>query len=156
MSTPTLGHAAPEFEALSTAGTIRLSDSLGHKFVLYFYPKDNTPGCTTQTKDFSENHDAFRAADCFIAGVSRDSLKSHEKFSTTLGLPFPLISDPDEVLCNLYNVIRMKNMYGKTVRGIERSTFLIDANGKIAHEWRGVKVPGHVKEVLGVVRGLSA
>jgi peroxiredoxin Q/BCP len=156
MTTPTLGQTAPAFEAISTAGTIRLSDTFGHKLVLYFYPKDNTPGCTTQTKEFSENHDAFRAADCFIAGVSRDSLKSHEKFSTTLGLPFPLISDPEEVLCNLYNVMRLKNMYGKTVRGIERSTFLIDASGLVIREWRGVKVPGHVKEVLGVVRSLPA
>jgi peroxiredoxin Q/BCP len=156
MTTPTLGQAAPAFEAISTAGTIRLSDTFGHKLVLYFYPKDNTPGCTTQTKEFSESHDAFRAADCFIAGVSRDSLKSHEKFSTNLGLPFPLISDPEEVLCNLYNVMRLKNMYGKTVRGIERSTFLIDANGQVVREWRGVKVPGHVKEVLGAVRGLPA
>lgn len=156
MSTPIAGQMAPAFEALSTIGTIRLADTLGHKLVLYFYPKDNTPGCTTETKDFRDHHDAFRTAGCFIAGVSRDSLKSHEKFSTALGLPFPLIADPDESLCTLYDVIRQKNMYGKTVRGIERSTFLIDTGGTIARIWRGVKVAGHAQEVLAVVRQLPA
>ncbi len=151
---PTVGDKAPPFEAQSTAGIIRLSDTLGHKLVLYFYPKDNTPGCTTETQDFRDHHRAFQKAGCFVAGVSRDSLRSHENFSAKLGLPFALIADPEEKLCQLFDVMREKKMYGKTVRGIERSTFLIDANGHIARQWRGVKVPGHVLEVLEAVRTL--
>lgn len=153
-STPSVGGLAPQFEAESTAGLIRLSDAHGHKLVLYFYPKDNTPGCTTETQDFRNSHRAFQQAGCFIAGVSRDSLKSHEKFSEKLSLPFPLIADPDETVCALFDVIRNKQMYGKTVRGIERSTFLIDEHGKIVKAWRGVKVPGHVQEVLAAAKAL--
>jgi len=151
---PTVGDKAPDFEAESTAGIVRLSDTLGHKLVLYFYPKDNTPGCTTETQAFRDHHRAFQKEGCFIAGVSRDSLRSHENFSNKLGLPFPLIADPQEKLCQLFDVMREKKMYGKTVRGIERSTFLIDAAGNIAQQWRGVKVPGHVQEVLEAVKQL--
>ena len=153
-NTPGVGDHAPAFEAESTAGIVRLSDTLGHKLVLYFYPKDNTPGCTTETQDFRDQHAAFRRHNCYVAGVSRDSLRSHENFSAKLDLPFSLIADPEEKLCNLYNVMRDKKMYGKTVRGIERSTFLIDTDGKIAQVWRGLKVPGHVDEVLAAVKAL--
>lgn len=154
MGIPEVGQFAPEFEAQSTAGMLRLSDTKGHKLVLYFYPKDNTPGCTTETQDFRDHYGAFRDANCYVAGISRDSLKSHEGFAKKLGLPFPLIADTDETVCQLFGVIRDKNMYGKVVRGIERSTFLIDADGKIAQVWRGVKVPGHVEQVLQAAKAL--
>lgn len=120
--------------------------------VLYFYPKDNTPGCTTESLAFRDAHDAFTAAGTTILGVSRDTLRSHEGFKAKLGLPFDLISDPDEALCLQFGVMKNKMMYGKQVRGIERSTFIIDADGKIVKEWRGVKVPDHVDEVLEFVR----
>ena len=109
--------------------------------VLYFYPKDNTPGCTTESQDFRDLHAEFLSASAVVVGISRDSLKSHENFKAKYELPFPLISDADETVCNLYGVIKQKNMYGKQVRGIERSTFLIDAYGVLVQEWRGVKVP---------------
>lgn len=156
MSKPlSVGDSAPNFRAESTAGIIERSDTNGHKMVLFFYPKDNTPGCTTEAQAFQQHQQAFRRADCYLAGVSRDSLSSHVKFSEKLGLKYPLISDPQEQVCQLYDVIRDKKMYGKTVRGIERSTFLIDSNGKIAKVWRGVKVPGHVQEVLQAVQTLA-
>jgi peroxiredoxin Q/BCP len=120
--------------------------------VLYFYPKDNTPGCTTESLAFRDAHDAFLAANTTILGVSRDSMRSHEGFKSKLGLPFDLISDPDEALCLQFKVMQQKMMYGKLVRGIERSTFIIDADGKIVKEWRGVKVPDHVDDVLEFVR----
>ncbi|HEX8478948.1 MAG TPA: peroxiredoxin [Telluria sp.] len=120
--------------------------------VLYFYPKDNTPGCTTESLAFRDAHDAFLAANTTILGVSRDSMRSHEGFKSKLGLPFDLISDPDEALCLQFKVMKQKMMYGKQVRGIERSTFIIDADGKIVKEWRGVKVPDHVDDVLEFVR----
>jgi len=120
--------------------------------VLYFYPKDNTPGCTTESLAFRDAHDDFLAAKTTILGVSRDSMRSHEGFKSKLGLPFDLISDPDEALCLQFNVMKQKMMYGKQVRGIERSTFIIDADGKIVKEWRGVKVPDHVNDVLDFVR----
>jgi peroxiredoxin Q/BCP len=146
---------APEFSLPATAGqTVTMSALRGRKLVLYFYPKDNTPGCTNETKDFGASHAAFAAAGCEIFGISRDSLKSHENFKAKLELPFELISDPDEVACEAFGVMKMKNMYGKQVRGIERSTFVIDAEGHIAREWRGVKVPGHAEQVLAVVRSL--
>ena len=116
--------------------------------VLYFYPKDNTPGCTTESIAFRELHDQFVGAGTEIYGISRDSLRSHEGFKSKLGLPFELISDPDEAVCLQFNVMKMKNMYGKQVRGVERSTFVIDADGKLVKEWRGVKVNDHVAEVL--------
>ncbi len=123
--------------------------------MLYFYPKDNTPGCTTESLQFRDAHERFRQAGAEIFGISRDSLRSHEGFKSKLGLPFELISDTDEAVCTMFDVIVMKSMYGKKVRGVERSTFVIDAAGKIVKEWRGVKVPGHVDEVLQLVEGLA-
>jgi peroxiredoxin Q/BCP len=120
--------------------------------VLYFYPKDNTPGCTTESIAFRELHDQFRAAGTEIYGISRDSLRSHEGFKSKLGLTFELISDPDEAVCLQFAVMKMKNMYGKQVRGVERSTFVIDADGKLVKEWRGVKVANHADEVLEFVK----
>lgn len=155
MAQPLIGKPAPGFSAQSTFGTITLEQCKGRGVVIYFYPKDNTPGCTTETQDFRDHHDAFLACGSVVIGVSRDSLKSHENFSKKLELPFPLISDQEEVLCTLYDVIRMKKMYGKEVRGIERSTFLISAEGKLVQAWRGVKVPGHVQEVLQSAQSLT-
>lgn len=147
----------PDFEAACTGGkTFRPRDYAGRTFVLYFYPKDNTPGCTTEGQDFRELYPLFQAMDCDVYGVSRDSLKSHEHFKAKLGLPFELISDPDEQVCELFGVMKLKNMYGKQVRGVERSTFVIDPLGRIARAWRGVKVPEHARQVLEFVRTLSA
>lgn len=145
------------FKADSTAGQIELNEIVGagKQLVLYFYPKDNTPGCTTESQDFKAQYRKFSAAKAVIVGVSRDSLKSHEKFVTKFELPFALISDPDELLCEQFDVMKLKNMYGKKVRGIERSTFLIGAGKTLLHEWRGVKVPGHVDEVLDIARELK-
>ncbi len=148
----TVGKKVPEFTALATSGPLRLSDFKGRKLVLYFYPKDNTPGCSTEASDFRDQSRAFEKAGAAIVGVSRDSLKSHENFRARLELPFELIADPDEALCELFGVMKLKNMYGKKVRGVERSTFVIDAAGKLVQEWRGAKVPGHVSDVLDVVR----
>ncbi len=149
-----LNHAVPQFSAEATGGTVSLDDLAGQVVVLYFYPKDNTPGCTTESQDFAGQFKAFQQADATVLGVSRDSIKSHDGFKAKLGLPFELIADPDETLCQLFGVMKMKNMYGKQVRGIERSTFLIDAKGQLAREWRGVKVAGHVEEVLKAVQSL--
>lgn len=143
-----------DFEALSTEGTFRLSDHAGHPVVLYFYPRDNTPGCTTEGQQFRDLYPQFAKIGAIVAGVSRDSLKSHENFRSKMAFPFPLLSDADEALCTQFDVIKMKNMYGKQVRGIERSTFVIDASGRLAREWRGVKVPGHAREVLEFVKTL--
>jgi peroxiredoxin Q/BCP len=143
-----------DFTAASTDGTFRLSDHKGRKVVLYFYPKDNTPGCTTEGAAFRDLYPKFTRAGAVIVGVSRDSLKSHEGFKAKMGFPFPLLSDPDEALCKQFGVIKMKSMYGRKVRGIERSTFLIGPDGTIAKEWRGVKVPGHVEDVLAAVESL--
>ncbi len=146
---------APDFELPATSGTtVSLAGLRGKKVVLYFYPKDNTPGCTNETADFRDLHPSFAEAGCQVFGISRDSVKSHENFKAKLGLPFELISDPDEAACAAFGVIKMKNMYGKQVRGIERSTFVIDADGVLRREWRGVKVPGHAQEVLDVVSAL--
>lgn len=144
----------PDFTAAATGGELTLSALRGKKVVLYFYPKDNTPGCTTEGLQFRDLYPKFKKAGAEIVGVSRDSLRSHENFKAKLELPFPLIADTDETLCSLFNVIKMKKMYGKEVRGIERSTFLIDAEGVLRHEWRGVKVPGHVDAILEAVQGL--
>ena len=144
----------PDFTAPATGGDFTLSSLKGKKVVLYFYPKDNTPGCTREGMEFRDLYPKFKKAGATIVGVSRDSVRSHENFKTKLELPFTLVSDGDEALCSLFNVIKMKKMYGKEVRGIERSTFLIDADGVLRHEWRGLKVPGHVEEVLEAVQAL--
>jgi peroxiredoxin Q/BCP len=149
-----LGQPVPAFTAESTGGPVTLAAQRGHKVVLYFYPKDSTPGCTTETREFGDAVAAFAKADAVVFGISRDSLKSHHKFKDALGIPFELISDPDETLCALFGVMKLKNMYGKQVRGIERSTFVVDAQGALVKEWRGVKVPGHVDEVLAAVTAL--
>ncbi len=144
----------PDFSAASTRGAFKLSSLKGKTLVLYFYPKDNTPGCTTEGADFGTAYAKLRKAGAEVIGVSRDSLKSHENFKAKMNFPFELLSDPDETVCTLFGVMKMKNMYGKQVRGIERSTFVIDADGKLRREWRGVKVPGHVDEVLAYVQSL--
>ena len=150
-----LGKKVADFAAPATGGsTFKLSDHKGHPVVLYFYPKDNTPGCTTEGADFRDRYKQFTKAGAVIAGISRDSLESHEGFRAKMDFPFALISDADEKLCAQFGVIKMKNMYGKKVRGIERSTFLIGADGKLAREWRGVKVAGHADEVLEALRAL--
>jgi len=147
----------PEFEAAATHGVIvRCGPMRGRAVVLYFYPKDNTPGCTTEGRDFAALHADFLQAGCDVFGISRDSLKSHENFKAKLALPFELIADPEERVCQLFAVMKMKNLYGKQVRGVERSTFVIDAHGHIAHAWRGVKVPGHAQQVLACVQSLSS
>jgi peroxiredoxin Q/BCP len=145
------GEKVADFTAASTAGTFKLSAQRGHPVVLYFYPKDNTPGCTMEGTQFRDLYRKFEKAGAVIAGVSRDSLKSHEGFRAKMGFPFELLSDPDEKLCQQFGVIKMKNMYGRKVRGVERSTFVIDGKGALAREWRGVKVAGHAQEVLDFV-----
>ncbi|MGZ3237287.1 MAG: peroxiredoxin [Burkholderiaceae bacterium] len=146
----------PLFSAPMTGNqTFELSDYKGKNIVLYFYPKDNTPGCTAESMEFRDQYAQFQKANTEIFGLSRDSVKSHEGFKEKLGMPFQLISDPDETVCNLFNVMKMKNMYGKQVRGIERTTFVIDGTGKVVKEWRGVKVSGHVGEVLEFVKALG-
>jgi peroxiredoxin Q/BCP len=146
----------PDFSAQMT-GTkpFQLSQFRGKKLVLFFYPKDNTPGCTTESLQFRELYPIFQQAGTEIIGISRDSIRSHDGFKSKLDLPFELISDADEMVCTMFDVIVMKSMYGKKVRGIERSTFIIDAAGQIVKEWRGVKVPGHVDEVLEFVQNLG-
>ena len=147
---------APDFELPATGGkSVRLSRAKGAPLVLYFYPKDNTPGCTTEGQNFRDLYPDFQKLKCEIYGVSRDSMKSHEGFKAKMKFPFDLLSDTDETVCKLYAVIKMKNMYGRKVRGIERSTFVIDAGGVVRREWRGVKVPGHVQEVLEFVKTLK-
>ena len=143
-----------DFSAVMTGGApFRFLGRPARYTVLYFYPKDNTPGCTTESIAFRELHEQFQAANTEIYGISRDSLRSHDGFKGKLGLPFELISDPEEALCLQFGVMKMKNMYGKQVRGVERSTFVIDAEGKLVKEWRGVKVPNHAEEVLEFVQG---
>ena len=149
-----LNQKAPAFSAEATTGTISLSDFAGKPLVLYFYPKDNTSGCTMEGRDFAAHYEEFKALGCEIIGVSRDSLRSHKNFCEKQGFPFPLISDPDESLCKLYDVMKLKKMYGREYMGVERSTFLIDAKGVVAGEWRKVKVPGHVEAVLEALKAL--
>jgi peroxiredoxin Q/BCP len=150
--TLSVGQPIAAFSGPATGGTFDSAAQTGKKLVVYFYPKDNTPGCTTQSEAFRDAHAQFRKAAAVILGVSRDSLKSHENFKAKLALPFELLSDSDETLCTQFGVIKMKNMYGKQVRGIERSTFVIGSDGVLLREWRGVKVPGHVDEVLAFVQ----
>lgn len=151
-----IGRSVPEFTAALTSGkTFQLSDYAGRYLVLYFYPKDDTPGCTMEGSDFRHQYAAFQAANCEVVGISRDSLKSHENFKAKMQFPFELLADTDERVCIMFDVLKMKNMYGKQVRGVERSTFVIDRRGIVRGEWRGVKVPGHVDEVLAFVKGLG-
>ena len=155
--TVALNKKVPNFSAVATGGEFNLAALAGKTLVLYFYPKDNTPGCTTEAQQFSALNDDFANANAnaIIVGVSRDSLKSHDNFIAKQQIPYSLISDPDETVCELFGVMKLKNMYGKQVRGIERSTFVIDAQGKLVQEWRGVKVPGHADEVLAFVQSLG-
>jgi peroxiredoxin Q/BCP len=156
MRTVRLDHKIPAFEAASTGDqTFSLAACKGKNLVLYFYPKDNTPGCTREGQGFRDNHARFKRNNTVVVGVSRDSLKSHENFKTKQQLPFELLSDPDETLCRMFDVIKEKNMYGRKVMGVERSTFLIDATGKLRREWRKVKVDGHVEDVLAAARQLN-
>lgn len=155
MAKVAIGKKVPDFELPATGDeTFKLSDYQGENVVIYFYPKDSTPGCTTEGQDFRDNHRKFRARKTRIFGISRDSLKSHENFKAKQEFPFALLSDAEEKACKLFDVIKEKNMYGRKVMGIERSTFLIDAEGVLRQEWRGVKVPGHVDEVLQAVKDL--
>jgi thioredoxin-dependent peroxiredoxin len=155
MSNIAVGKTVPNFKLPATGGKdVDLKSLRGKHLVVYFYPKDSTPGCTTEGCDFGSLHEKFRKKNTVILGVSRDSLASHEKFKAKFEFPFDLLSDGDEVLCQLFDVIREKNMYGKKVMGIERSTFLIDADGKLRREWRKVSVKGHAAEVLEAVNEL--
>ena len=156
MSTIAIGKKVPDFRLPATGEqTIRLADLKGSNVVLYFYPKDSTPGCTLEGQDFRDQHSKFKRQKGIILGVSRDTLASHEKFKDKQAFPFELLSDSDEKLCRLFDVIKEKNMYGKKVMGIERSTFLIDSAGVLRAEWRKVKVKGHVDEVLAAVKALG-
>ena len=152
-----LGQPVPDFSAPATGGdTITLSELRGKQVVIYFYPKANTPGCTTEGGDFRDRKTAFDAANTVVIGVSRDGLRAQENFKAKQDFNFALISDKDETVCQLFDVIKLKKMYGKEHLGIERSTFLIDQDGKLAQEWRGVKVPGHVDEVLSAAQALNS
>lgn len=156
MTTPAIGQAVPEFSAMATSGqAVSLAGLKGKNLVVYFYPKDSTPGCTQEGQDFRDHYPEFAQLNAAIFGVSRDSLKSHENFKCKQSFPFELISDADETLCRLFDVIKMKNMYGKQVQGIERSTFLIDHEGRLVREWRKVSVKGHVEKVLEALRELA-
>jgi peroxiredoxin Q/BCP len=156
MSSVALGKKVPNFELPATGDqNIKLSGLKGKNVVLYFYPKDSTPGCTKEGQAFRDNYAKFKRAKTIVLGISRDSIKSHENFKAKQEFPFELLSDSDEELCNLFDVIKMKNMYGKQVRGIERSTFLIDAKGVLRQEWRKVKVDGHAAEVLAAAKELN-
>jgi peroxiredoxin Q/BCP len=155
LNQPVLNQPVPDFELPSTHNkAFRLSAAAGKNLVIYFYPKDDTPGCTTEGQDFRDAYKAFTQFDCDIVGISRDNVKSHEKFKMKMDFPFELLSDTDESICELFGVMKMKNMYGKQVRGIERSTFVLDTQGILRREWRGVKIPGHVQEVLEYVKTL--
>jgi peroxiredoxin Q/BCP len=156
MTTLKIGNKAPVFKGLCTGkGDADLSKLKGKKVVLYFYPKDSTPGCTTEGQNFRDLHKEFMKEKVVIFGLSRESLKSHENFKTNQSFPFDLISDPEEKICKLYDVIKEKSMYGRKYMGIERSTFLIDEKGKLAREWRKVKVKGHAQEVLDTAKSLK-
>mgnify|MGYP001182546098 FL=1 len=155
MTQTTLGKKMPAFTCYATREkTISTKELKGNPFILYFYPRDNTPGCTQEGIDFRDNHAKFKSYKVTVLGVSRDSLQSHEKFRTKYKLPFDLVSDPNEKLCKLFGVIKEKNMYGKKVLGIERSTFLVDSEGILRCEWRKIRVSGHVKEVLYALKDL--
>ncbi len=152
----TLDKPVDDFQAMATSGlTVQLSALKGQNLVIYFYPKDSTPGCTTEGQGFRDHYPAFQAANTLVFGVSRDGLKSHENFKCKQAFPFELISDKDEALCQLFDVIKLKKLYGKEYLGVDRSTFLIDRNGVLRQEWRGVKVPGHVEAVLAAAQSLN-
>ncbi len=156
MPRPTVGKKIPAFSAPATSDqTVASKDLKGRTFVLYFYPRDNTPGCTVESQDFAANYGKFKRRKVAVFGVSRDNLRSHERFKAKFDFPFDLIADPDETLCNKFDVMKDKNMYGKKVRGIERSTFLVDADGVLRREWRKVKIDGHVDEVLEALKELK-
>ncbi len=156
MATPAVGKKIPDIELLLTGNKqVRLSDYQGRPLVLYFYPRASTPGCTTEGRDFSAAINRFRRQSTVILGASRDSLKAQENFKSKQEFPFNLVSDKEETLCDAFDVIKLKNMYGKKSRGIERSTFLIDAAGVLRQEWRGVKVKGHIDEVLEAVKAMK-
>lgn len=155
MSELSIDQPVPDFNATATNDTsVNLSELRGKNLVIYFYPKDHTPGCTTQGQDFRDAYGDFQAANTEIFGVSRDSLRTHENFKAKQGFPFELISDPEETLCKHFDVIKLKKLYGKEYMGIERSTFLIDAQGVLRQAWRKVKVKGHVQEVLDAAQSL--
>ena len=154
--TPALNKPLPEFEAFATGGVKFTPQAYANKtVVLYFYPKDNTPGCTTEAMQFRDHHKQFLKAGAVVFGVSRDNMTSHDKFKQNLELPFELIADTEEKLCHMFGVVKNKIMYGKKVKGIERSTFLIDGSGVLRGEWRGLKVAGHVEEVLLAAEALT-
>jgi peroxiredoxin Q/BCP len=156
MSGPALNRVVKDFKAPATSDTeVQLKSLRGQQVVLYFYPKDNTPGCTNESVDFSALNGKFERANTIIFGISRDSIASHEKFKAKYKMPFELISDPEETLCRYFDVIKEKNMYGRKVMGVERSTFLIDADGKLREEWRKVKVKGHAEAVLEAAKALN-
>ena len=155
MTISMLNNTVSNFELPATSGlAFKLSNYLGKTLVIYFYPKDNTPGCTTQGMQFRDNYSEFQALNTEIFGISRDGLKSHENFKAKFTFPFELLADTEELACGIFGVMKMKNMYGKQVRGVERSTFVIDKNGVLIKEWRGVKVDGHVQEVLQFIQTL--
>jgi len=155
LSAPRMNRVVGDFSAAATGDkTIRLKELRGKNVVIYFYPKDSTPGCTTEGRDFSTLHAKFKRQNTFIVGVSRDSIASHERFKDKQGFKFDLLSDPDEVLCKKFDVIHEKTLYGRKFMGVVRSTFLIDGEGKLRQEWRSVKVKGHAEEVLEAVRAL--
>jgi thioredoxin-dependent peroxiredoxin len=149
-------NTAADFSLPATGNqTFTLSGARGKHLVIYFYPKDNTPGCTSQAQQFRDLYDSFKKANCEVVGISRDSIKSHENFKAKFTLPFTLLSDADETVSELFGVIKLKNMYGKQVRGIERSTFVFDKDGALRREWRGVKADGHAQEVLDFIKTLN-
>jgi peroxiredoxin Q/BCP len=156
MASPKLNTRVKSFKAASTAGgEFGLADARGKTLVLYFYPKDMTSGCSVEARDFRDLHNRLKRNGAIVLGVSRDSIKSHEKFRDKESLPFHLLSDPDEKLCRQFDVIREKSLYGRKYLGIERSTFLIDGQGVLRHQWRKVKVTGHAQEVLDAIRALG-
>lgn len=157
MTSISIGKIVPDFATSATGDkTVQLSEYRGKNVVLYFYPKDSTPACTQEGQDFNAHFAEFADLNCVIFGISRDSIRSHENFKCKQDFPFELLSDSDELLCQLFDVIKMKNMYGKQVRGIERSTFLINAEGLLIYEWRKVKIKNHVTEVLEQLKQLGA
>ncbi|CAH1385183.1 peroxiredoxin [Candidatus Nitrotoga sp. M5] len=151
-----LDETIADFELAATGGvTFKLSATRGKSLVIYFYPKDNTPGCTTESQQFRDLYEDFKKADCEVVGISRDNIESHEKFKAKFNLPFALLADSEETVCEQFGVIKLKNLYGKQVRGIERSTFVLDKDNILRREWRSVKVDGHAQEVLQYVQSLS-